>query len=225
MSCKSDKTNPKQESNPLDLIMGDKLLSKSPLKIRTNNFKNLVGIPESSLKKNSILYKTEEIKENTFCINQNKSYKQARRFSLIAKTKNEFINEYIVINDFSVMDFLKDRNSFTILCGNHNDFNEYWKTNNDIKVIKYDNSLNIIWEYDLETNHRNFQGLGINNENDSTIVTINLITNCDICFNTYQVKLNEKGKAISVKETTRVNSSATLQLSELNTIFNIQSPN
>lgn len=189
--------------NPLDSILGDKVINDEPREIRLNNFQDFYEITREDLGLTSKLYSITEIGSDCYLINQKKKYSEARNFTVLVKVNDKKISKYQVVNDFQTIDFINDNSGFSILLGNFGLYNEYWKPNNQIKVINFDFDLTEIWSYTSTSDDFPIEGLEI----DHHAVKVNVITGCHICTNTFELKLNQSGKCISASQIYSTNSS------------------
>lgn len=207
------------DPNPLDSILGEKILSSNPDKKREANFSKLYSISEDNLKQSSKLYDAFQLGAEYYVINQKKMYSEARLFSLLVQVKNNKIINYKAINDFKIVDQINDSNGLTILLDNFENQNNYWKTNNEIQIIQFDKELNQKWSYSPNSNEFPLEALKIKTQANNVELTVNLITGCSICTNIYKLIIDNKGKCLSVKELYKTNSDLTLDSLTLNRIF------
>lgn len=205
--------------NPLDTILGDKLISTEDNIIRNNNFKSLLNLPGLNLQMESKIYFIDPVADGLFLIRQKKSYTNARLFSLIVKVENEKISSYYILNDFNVIDFQETNDALILLCSNFNNTCKYWSFENEIKVLKLSSSLKEIWQYTAKSHKYSLDGNKLDLKQGKCNALINIITGCHICFNTIELEIDEVGNCTNVTSKSKTNSTVNIDQFELNEIF------
>jgi hypothetical protein len=145
---------PEQEvfKNPLDLILGEKVLDNGTL--RKDNFDSILQIKASFLSDSSEIYKIEQLNANLFLLVRKKSYFNTRNYSLFVKIKGNTIVNYYSTTDFSA------NSKNTVLSGNRiyllsNDFNSgssNWKSSYMVRLTCFDLDFNEIWRTTFYSN-------------------------------------------------------------------------
>ena len=205
----------------LDSIFGDKLITENQDEIRQNNFLYFLKITKENLVDNSALYNVTPIGPDFYIVNQKQTYSKARSFSALLKIKEEIVSKYEIVNDFQIIDQLNDLKGLFILFGNFGNYSKYWKTNNEIQLIRFDNSLNQLWVYAPLSTQFPLEAIEIKSKNDYTIVTVNVITGCHICTNTFELKIDSLGNCFSAIEIHKTNSTVSLDKQTVTEIFKI----
>lgn len=209
----------KQQVNPLDSILGDKLIDKQTNKIRPNNFSELLTITRSDLDRKSELYLVKNIDNNFKILKQKKSYLEARNFNVLFKLETEKISKYIVINDFQIEGAFRNGTELFILTGDLENHNKYWKSDNRIRLIKFDTQLNQLWEYTAETHQFPLRAVGIKKEDNHIVATVEVIKGCSVCTNNLELTFNQKGNCISAAEKSRTHSATELDSAFISETF------
>jgi len=205
ISIESNKFN--KTSNELDSIFGDKVIDIERNRIRKNNFENLIGIASDLLCRESVLYNVINESNNYYLLKQKKGYSDARHFNAILKTDNDTVIDFFVFNDFSIIDIVQDGDELLILCDDWDNYNSYWKSKQQVFIIKLDKNFNELWKYQID-NSSNLQAVGIRAGKESYFYEINVITGCHICYSIAELELSNNGKYKSVKEIGLHNSSS-----------------
>lgn len=205
--------------NPLDKILGDKLVNEKSGEIRQNNFIDFLSISSEDLLRHSDLYEVTPVGAAFYLIHQKKMYTKARTFSAILKVDGENIVKYHVMDDFNIVDYMSHSKGLSILYGNFGNYNEYWKTSNDIQLVRFDNNLNQQWRYAPKSDIFPLKAIEITNQYDYTSATIDLVTGCHVCTNTFVVKIDGLGNCFSAVEIFKTNSSAKIDKQSITKIF------
>lgn len=225
MSKSKDDTTPPvkaQINNPLDLILGEKLLNESSGDTRQNNFSDFFNISRENLIQESDLYSVTSLDKGFFIINQKRTYLSARSFSVLLKTEDKHIVKYHVMNDFQIIDQFQNDSTLFILYGNFGNYSEYWETNNDIQFTKFDKNLEPKWTYIPKSNQFPLEGIRIEEKNGYTNVIINVMVGCHICSHTYELKIDNHGNCFSANEIFKSNlSSPSIDENIIDDIFKI----
>ena len=208
-------------TNALDTICGDKIISNDGRIKRPNNLKSLLNVQDSDLKKTSKLYKIKFLGNDLHLIQQKKDYSKARQFDLVISAKDRKINNYFALNDFDIIDAELMGDGLVILSSNFHNSNEYWKSENEIKVIRLDSDLKVVWQYSAKGKSYKLDGNELNIENEKTKALINVITGCDMCYSIVEIEIDQNGKCINAGEKNKLNSKIELNQSELNLIFRV----
>lgn len=204
-------------TSPLDTILGEKILNAETGEIRKDNFKSLLNIKKQELQINSSIYNLKQIDANYFILSQKKNYAEARNFNILIKTDDTIVKSYYVINDFHISDIKKDSANWILLLSDFNQTNTYWKSEQQIKIIKLDADLNHVWNFSKNSsNPLSGQSLKVNTHNYS--INVEVITGCHICYSLAQILLSKDGAFLSVKSIDSQNSEA-LSDADLNLIF------
>ncbi|MBI1286951.1 MAG: hypothetical protein GC178_05170 [Flavobacteriales bacterium] len=208
-------------TNPLDLILGDKLLELGSGEIRENNFQDVLTLSKQNLSDSSSLYDVYTEDSVFYFVNQRKMYSAARLFSMVLKVEGQNVAKFRAVDDFKVADMSSDTKGVTVLFGNFGFYGEHWKTDNEVQLVRFDNNLNEVWRYTPISSRFPMEGLKIFSQDGYTSVWINLITGCHICVNTYEVKVDSLGKCISAIEVDRNNSDVTIRKSLVDEVFQL----
>jgi hypothetical protein len=183
--------------NPLDAVLGDKILRESNNIIRPNNFQSLINLPIIYLYLESELYNIKRIDSNLFLLMQKKLYTEARNFNILLAVDGEKIIRYYVVNDFEALDVEKRANEIFLLCSNLNNKNEYWRLHNEVKVLKINLDLNVIWEYRVKQQKYPLDASNFIVTGPKTKFVTHVITGCTICYSCVSVEVDENGKYLS----------------------------
>lgn len=205
--------------NPLDTILGDKMIDAKTGNIRPNNFHMLTKIPINVFYKPSKLYNIKKIDKDLFLVQQKKSYRDARLFYLLIKVGKNFPTNYYVINDFYVIDFQKVKDDLVLLLSNLGNYNAHWKVDNEIKILKLNQDFNEQWTYSAIDKKICLDGEGIKVENGEILALVHLITGSHLCYDIVELEIDSNGNCVSAIELGNQHSSTTYKQSELNSIF------
>lgn len=226
-ACQSETKNGNQKlaqnkvDNALDTILGDKVISNDGKIKRSNNFKSLLKIPALNLQKPSKIYDIKPIGKDLYLIHQKKNYSKARLFDLVVLVKDEKIINYFLLNDYKIVDTKLINNELYILSSNFQNTNENWKSDNEIKIIKLDSDLKVIWKYSAKNSSHMLDGNELRIDNGKTKALINVITGCHICYSIVELEIDQNGNCINVVEKNKHNSSVDIKQKELETMFNM----
>jgi hypothetical protein len=225
-SCSSDLASEKKvqglnSNNPLDSIVGEKLVDESSGAIRKDNFSDFLDISKQNLIQKTKLFDVSKISSHFYSINQSKTYKTARSFSVILKIKNDSICKYYVKNDFQIIDHIKHSKGLTSLFGNFGNYSRHWKTNNEIELIRFDNNLNQLWVYAPSSNKFPLEAIEVEDRGDFVRAEIDVVTGCHECTNTFELRIDSLGNCFSAVEIDKTNSSITLSTNTIDEIFKI----
>jgi len=206
-------------SNPLDSILGDKLINEEVGEIRKNNFSDLLQLSKDDLLYKSSLYDVSELGEDFFILNQKRFYSEARLFSVLLKVEQENVVNYQVFNDFQIIDKSINSKGLFLLLGNFGNYNKFWKTNNEVLLIRFDHDLNQLWTYTPNSDQLPLEAVKIEFQDDYVIVTVNIITGCHICYNTFDIKIDNQGKCFYAVQIGEQNSSVVLNEETIDKVF------
>ncbi|GEM_PF-1609785 len=205
--------------NPLDTILGDKMIDVKTGNIRPNNFHMLAKIPINVFYKPSKLYNIKKIDKDIFLVQQKKSYRDARLFYLLIKIGKYFSTNYYVINDFYVIDFQKVKDDLVLLLSNLGNYNAHWKVENEIKILKLSQDFNEEWTYSAKDKKICLDGEGMKEENGKILALVHLITGSHLCYDIVELEIDSYGNCVNTIERGNQHSSTTYKQSELNSIF------
>ncbi|MGB0869914.1 MAG: hypothetical protein ACPGSD_09975 [Flavobacteriales bacterium] len=205
--------------NPLDKILGEKLLNDSTKEIRAGNFESLKNLTKKNIQEESLLYKLSEIKKGYYKLNQKKFYSNARLFSAILKVDSERVVNYRIESDFKIVDESYDTKAIYLLKGNFGYNNKFWKINSEIQLVKLDHYLNQLYVYKPNSKKFPLEAMELEVQKDYLNVVVNVITGCHICFNTFELKIDKNGTCISAIEISKQNSSVVLDKKTIEGIF------
>ena len=205
--------------NPLDLILGDKMIDEKTKAIRSNNFENLLALTRFDLEKHSELYSLKNLADDFTLLTQKKTYSEARNFDIILKLEKESVSKYFVLNDSRIEGEYQDSSTLYILTGDIENHNVYWKTENKICLLKFDDQLNQFSKYTAKSNLYPLEAVSLRNENNQLIATVEVITGCHICTNTFELKFNETGNCTSAVEIAKTNSNVELDSAFISSTF------
>ena len=124
-----------------------------------------------------------------------------------------------MFNDFQIIHQASDADGLFILLGNFGNYNRFWKTSNEIQLIRLDNNLNELWSYQPNANLFPLEAKEITIENDTINVTVNVITGCHVCFNKFELKIDHQGNCLTAVETGRQNSLTTIKKENIKKLF------
>lgn len=223
-SCNRDKNNNESllkeniQTSPLDTILGEKILNAETGEKRKDNFESLLNMKKQVLQIESSLYNIKQIDANHFILSQKKDYAEARNFNILIKTDDSIVKSYYVTNDFHISDIKQDSANWIILLSDFYQTNTYWKSEQQIKIIKLDSDFNLLWNFSKNSSTPlSGQSLEVNTHNYS--FNVEVITGCHICYSLAQILLSKDGAFLSVK-TIGAQNSKVLSDEELNLIFN-----
>lgn len=210
-SCNNDriekgKINTLEISNPIDTIVGDKVLNPVIKEIRRNNLEGLIGMNKKYLYLKSKLYEVKEIDQNYFILRQRKRYSEARNFDLLLKTDVNKVIDYIVFNDFLIKDIKRDSVYWIVLLSDFENTNSYWYSRQQIRIKKLDGDFNEIWDFEKDSELFPFDAEGISIGNEIYSFSLLIITGCHMCYVKSDLILSEEGKFISIRQSGKVNS-------------------
>lgn len=218
----STRNNETEKSvNPLDSILGEKIINEETRDLQEENFSVLKNISRKNLESHSSNYDVESVSEDFYVLNQHKFYSQARLFSILLKIDNKKTVAYLVKKDFKIIDHFKDKEGLTVLYGNFGNRYKQGERNNEVELIRFDNELNEVWNYAPKSSIASLEALEIENKNTFTKVNINVISGCDICKSKFELKIDNEGNCISAVETGRQNSTISFERSTIKEIFKI----
>lgn len=83
----------------------------------------------------------------------------------------------------------------------------FWKSKSEIKVVKLDVNLNEIWVYNPNTDKFPLEAKEFLIQKNYIKVLVNVITGCDICYHTIELKIDNYGHCFSAIEFDHQNSS------------------
>jgi hypothetical protein len=203
--------------SPLDTILGEKVLNTETGEKRVDNFKSLLNIKKQELQFESSLYSIKKINSNHFILSQKKNYSEARNFNILIKTDDSIVKSYFVINDFQISDIKQDSTNWILLLSDFYQTNTYWKSRQQIKIIKLDSNFKQLWDFSKNSSTPlSGQSLKVNTDNYS--FNVEVIIGCHICYTLAQILLSKDGEFLSVKSIGKQNAEA-LSEKELNLIF------
>ena len=191
------------QENPLDLVLGDKVINEALSEFRENNYSDFTQVSKKDLGQHSLLYNVASMGDGFFAINQKKQYSHARRFSGILQSGREKVKKYVVVNDFEIIDQQRDTEGMTVLYGNFGNVNTFWKTNNEVRLIRYDHELNEVWRFMPKSDPFPIEGLNIGSHGEQTTIHVNVLVGCHICGYTLKLGIDDSGKCISLCEVQR----------------------
>lgn len=205
------------QTSPLDTILGEKILNVETGEKRDDNFKSLLSLKKRQLQIESALYNIQQIDSNHFVLRQKKDYAEARNFNILIKTDDSIVKSYCVFNDFLISDIKQDSTNWILLLSDIYQTNKYWKSEQQIKIIKLDSNFQQVWHFSKNSSGP-LSGQSIKVNTNSYSFNIEVITGCDICYALAQLVLSKDGQVLSVKSIGRQNSQG-LSDAELNLIF------
>lgn len=198
---------PNSEKNPIDTIVGDKILHQSTGKIRSNNFSSLIGLDKKYLQRPSLLYEAKEIYPNYFILRQKKNYSLARHFNMLIATDEQKITKFLAFEDFTVVDIKRDSSSWIVLLSDFNQTNAHWKSKQQIRIEKIDADFQKVWEYRRRNDIHLLNGREIISASNEYLFSIEVITGCHICYELVELRLDKNGNFLSVHKLHNHNSS------------------
>jgi hypothetical protein len=191
--------------NPLDTILGDKVLNAEKEQFRYDNFSSLLFLEEKHLNLPSELYVIENLDSNTYRLKQKTSYSEARNFSMLISTHLGKIKQYHIFNDFLIGDIQKDKDYWLVLLSDYDQHNTFWRSNQQIHIVKMDFNFNEIWRYSINE-ETPFLGGKIRISNDKYYAIIEVITGCHMCYVEAELTLTKQGELLSIEQIGKVNS-------------------
>jgi hypothetical protein len=222
-SCNRDKKNNESllkeniQTSPLDTILGEKILNAETGEKRKDNFESLLNMKKQVFQIESSLYNIKQIDANHFILSQKKDYAEARNFNILIKTDDSIVKSYYVTNDFHISDIKQDSGNWILLLSDFYQTNTYWKSKQQIKIIKLDSDFNQVWIFSKNSSTP-LSGQSLKVNTDNYTFDIEVITGCHICFSLARLVLTKDGKFIDVKSIGNQNSQE-LSDAELNSIF------
>ena len=117
----------------------------------------------------------------------------------LLKTDETKVVDYIAFNDFTISDIKRDSTDWIVLLSDFNQNNAYWKSKQQIQVIKLDMNLNQIWKYVSDSDQYPLNGLDIKVGENKYLFKAEIITGCHICLVVAQVELSKDGTFKSVQ--------------------------
>lgn len=206
------------QPNPLDTILGDKVLHVDPPIIRSNNLDRLKGLPITLLEQSSLLYSTTKLNDTLWLLHQQKSYAEARSFTVLLKSKQGLIADLHIVHDHRVRSWSVSDNDILLFSDDAENHNTYWKKENNILVMDLDGAFRERWRYVPETASHPIRASCILARHPVTL-RAEVITGCEICFSIVELVLDTNGKFLRAKEVDLYNSSRHLDEERLNGIF------
>jgi len=150
---------------------------------------------------------------------QKKNYAEARNFNVLLFVNDSLVVNYYVFNDFMISDIQKDGNKWILLLSDFYQSNEYWRSEQQIKIVQLDSTLQTVWEYNKNISvPLSGQKIKINQDNYS--FTIEVITGCHICYSLAELVLSKEGKFSGLKSIGSANASK-LSDEQLHKLFDI----
>lgn len=222
-SCENQSGNEKmknadyQRGFNLDSIFGEKILNEKTGEIRKDNFNALYRLKKEQLSVKSKIYDINKLSDNLFLVSQKKNYEKARNFNLLLTTNKFNVSKFLVINDFDIVDVKRDSIHWILLLSDFDQHNKYWKSEQQIKVLKLDENLNEIWSLTRNSNYP-LSGESLRIFNNKYSLKVQLITGCSICYTVAELVLTKNGEVTSVKSIGHQNSTA-LSDAQLNLIL------
>lgn len=205
--------------SPLDTILGEKILDRTTRKKRNDNFYSLLKIRTKDLQYYSTLYNVKRLDANHFVLTQKKDYAEARNFNILLRANDSMVTNYFVFNDFSISDIKQDEKNWIVLLSDFYQSNEYWQSEQQIKIIKLDSNLREIWQYNKNASIP-LSGKKIRVAQDNYEFEIEVITGCHICYSLAELTLSKDGRFLALKSIGSENADR-LSETELHEIFNI----
>lgn len=206
------------QTSPLDTILGEKILNVETGEKRDDNFTSLLSLKKHQLQIESALYNIKQLDSNHFVLSQKKDYAEVRNFNILIKTDDSNVVSYLVFNDLLISDIKQDSTNWILLLSDLYQTNKYWKSEQQIKIIKLDSNFNQVWHFTKNSSGPLF-GQSVEVNSNTYSFNIEVITGCSICFTLAQLVLSKDGQVLSVKSIGRQNSQA-LSDAQLNLIFN-----
>lgn len=205
--------------NSLDKIIGDKIIGEDS--IRPNNFQTLIGLSKSDLLMGSKNYIVRKIDDDLFLIGQNKKYSYARHFNLLVETHNDTVKDYIVFNDFSIIDVKKDSSNLIILLSDWENSNKYWKSQQQIQIKQFDSGFRENWSINYTNNTYPLHAEGFDIQDSVYVFDVQIMTICHACYSQVKLYLSKTGDFITVNQVGNINSHP-LNQTTLSELFNIR---
>lgn len=232
-SCcaKTDKASPDQPAataayvtNPLDSILGEKILSEQPLTIRPDNFDELIGMPASLLSDSCALYDVRRLDSTTWTMQHRKDYLTSRKFALLLKTNGKKIVSWKALNDYRIGDFVTAPGGFVLISAVH-ELQRYPATRKGhyIRIFNMDPELNDRWSYipkplyGIRADHLRKKG-------NHYTVAFDVIESSTEVYHVVHVELDENGNYVSGRETAQVNCRDTIHRETIDELFSNRKP-
>lgn len=191
--------------NPIDTILGDKVLSAEKEQFRYDNFSSLLFLEEKHLNLPSELYVIEKLDSNTYSLKQKTSYSEARNFSMLISKHLGKIKQYHIFNDFLIGDIQKDKDYWIVLLSDYDQHNTFWRSNQQIQVVKMDSDFKELWRYSIN-DETPLLGGKIRISSDNYYAIIEVITGCHMCYVEAELTLTKQGELLSIEQIGTVNS-------------------
>ena len=105
-----NQNNQKRPPNPLDLILGEKILDYKTKEIRPDNFEDFLNLKRGNFTLlKSDIYNVTAIEDSILILTQSKTYLDAQKYSVIVKLNGENVFDYHVIYNSDIIDVLLDK--------------------------------------------------------------------------------------------------------------------
>jgi len=207
--------------NPLDSILGDKLLYKQSGQIRRNNFGDLLKITLSNLEAPSQLYAVQKMDRFHYILHQKNSYSMARAFDLLLETDSLKVVRYIAFQDNRIADWKRNEKGWLLMCDDWENANYHWQKKGRMKILQLDDELREIWKYEPAP-VQTVCGRKISADGDKTICLVNLVLSSHMVFDIIRLELDGKGKCTSAVWVGGENTSGDLPEKFIREVFPVQ---
>ena len=201
ISCSTEEGNEQKSDNPVDKILGEKILEEE---FRQDNFSDFLSLTRTNLDAESALYDITPLGTHHYVINQKKLYENARLFSAILRVDEQKVVDYRLFNDFRIRDQMEDSTGIYIILSNFGVPISHWKPSHEFEILSLDRELREKWVYNPVSPKFPIQGKCFIRHDKKLIASVNLVTSCHACYNTFELEFDRNGNCLSATEKERV---------------------
>lgn len=207
---------------PTDTILGDKVLSEHPLKIRHENFHWLIGMSDSIFQHPGV-YDILPMDSATYLLQYDQEYLTSRRFFLIVRTKGGKIADYRLFNDHRAAKPVTVSDGYIILANCQAIPGFESKINHYLMILKLDRKLRETWRYAPEKSLKAVVGEKIVRDGDRLTCNVHINEASTIVYHSFSIQLDQKGQCIEAIETGGSNVRDTLDTELVRKVLDIRS--
>lgn len=186
-------------SNPLDLILGEKVLEDGTL--RKDNFDSVLNIKSTFLKDSSKIYKVQELSKDLFLLIRKRTFLNTQNYSFFVKTKEDRIVSYYVVKDFGVSNALVSDKRIYFICDDNNSNSQFRKPGYIVGIACLDSNFKEIWKTFSCSNQYFFYaaGLSLKGADLHAEVEVQRQGSSTMCTDFFDLQLTKSGKSTSSK--------------------------
>ena len=183
--------------NPLDRILGEKLLDDGTL--RKDNFDSILHIRASYLRDSSEIYKIQKLSEHVFLLIRKRCFLNTRNYSLFVKTEGDKIVSYHRIPDFGVNSALVSNKRIYFICDDNNSNSRFRKPSYYVGIACLDSNFDEMWKIFSRSDQYFFYaaGLTLKKEGLHAEVEVQRQGSSTMCTDFFDVQFTKSGKATS----------------------------